>query len=95
MDVSQRDRRQEAHHATSSLPELRAARRALRRRSAGLPGRVVAKYPALPNTLYAGTPFGGVFKSTDGGSHWGAVNTVLTSSYVRGAQGNEQKDILA
>ena len=37
--------------------------------------------PATPTTLYAGT-FGGVFKSTDGGGNWNAVNTGLTSTYV-------------
>jgi photosystem II stability/assembly factor-like uncharacterized protein len=37
--------------------------------------------PATPATLYAGT-FGGVFKSTNGGGAWGAVNTGLTSTYV-------------
>ncbi|MGQ9568633.1 MAG: hypothetical protein ACUVWW_11370, partial [Anaerolineae bacterium] len=30
--------------------------------------------PATPTTLYAGT-WGGVFKSTNGGGNWSAVNT--------------------
>src|SRR5207249_8351746 len=33
-----------------------------------------------PSTLYAGTWGGGVFKSTDGGGTWGAVNTGLTTT---------------
>ncbi|MBO9336017.1 MAG: hypothetical protein J7455_15175 [Roseiflexus sp.] len=35
-----------------------------------------------PNTLYAGTYGGGVFKSTDGGATWSAVNMGLTTSRV-------------
>ena len=35
--------------------------------------------PATPATLYAGTG-GGVFKSTNGGGEWGAVNTGLTAT---------------
>ena len=38
--------------------------------------------PATPTTLYAGT-WGGVFKSTNGGTNWSAVNTGLTNTYVR------------
>ena len=38
--------------------------------------------PATPATLYAGT-YGGVFKSTDGGGNWHAVNTGLTDTPVR------------
>ena len=38
--------------------------------------------PATPTTLYAGTDFGGVFKSTDGGENWSAANTGLTSGDV-------------
>ena len=34
-----------------------------------------------PTTLYAGT-WGGVFKSTNGGGNWSAVNTGLTDTYV-------------
>ena len=30
--------------------------------------------PSTPTTLYAGTSGGGVFKSTDGGGSWRAVN---------------------
>ena len=36
--------------------------------------------PLTPTTLYAGTYGGGVFKSTDGGASWSAVNTGLTNS---------------
>ena len=38
--------------------------------------------PATPTTLYAGTDSGGVFKSTNGGGNWSAVNTGLTATYV-------------
>jgi hypothetical protein len=37
--------------------------------------------PATPATLYAGTG-GGVFKSTNGGGNWSAVNTGLTAAGV-------------
>jgi len=37
-----------------------------------------------PRTLYAGTVFGGVFKSTDGGSSWSAINTNLNSTNIFG-----------
>ena len=36
--------------------------------------------PTAPATLYAGTFAGGVFKSTDGGAGWRAVNVGLTES---------------
>lgn len=39
--------------------------------------------PATPSTHYAGTLGGGVFKSTDGGATWSAVNTGLTATDVR------------
>ena len=39
--------------------------------------------PATPATLYAGTWGGGVFKSTNGGANWSAVNTGLTNTDVR------------
>src|SRR5437660_130265 len=39
--------------------------------------------PVTPSTLYAGAYSGGVFKSTDGGGSWTAVNTGLTDFYVR------------
>jgi len=38
--------------------------------------------PAIPATLYAGTTRG-VFKSTNGGGSWSAINTGLTESNVR------------
>ena len=38
--------------------------------------------PATPATLYAGTYGGGVFKSTNGGGNWSAVNTGLTNTNV-------------
>ena len=53
--------------------------------SNGLEGGTVyalAIDPATPSTLYAGTGGGGVFKSTNGGAAWSAVNTGLTSTVV-------------
>ena len=38
--------------------------------------------PVTPTTLYAGTHDGGVFKSTNGGENWSAVNTGLTNTDV-------------
>src|SRR5439155_9295314 len=38
--------------------------------------------PQTPTTLYAGTSGHGVFKSTDGGESWSAVNTGLTTPHV-------------
>ena len=54
--------------------------------SNGLEGGVVyalAIDPATPATLYAGTLGGGVFKSTNGGANWSAVNAGLTNTDVR------------
>ncbi len=51
----------------------------------GPPGGIVVAIaidPASPATLYAGTIGGGVFKSTDGGQSWTAVNFGLTSRIV-------------
>ncbi len=39
--------------------------------------------PAFNTTLYAGTEFGGVYKSIDGGSTWVAVNNGLTNPNVQ------------
>ena len=36
----------------------------------------------MPSTLYAGTAGGGVFKSTDAGGTWSALNTGLTDLAV-------------
>lgn len=44
----------------------------------GGPIAVLAVDPAMPATVYAGTPNNGVFKSIDGGAHWVAINTGLT-----------------
>ena len=38
--------------------------------------------PTVSATLYAGTEGGGVFKSTNGGQSWTAVNSGLTDTYV-------------
>jgi hypothetical protein len=38
--------------------------------------------PLTPATLYVGTSGGGVFKSTDGGGNWSAVNTCLSNNDV-------------
>jgi photosystem II stability/assembly factor-like uncharacterized protein len=40
--------------------------------------------PSSPSTLYAGTFEGGVFKSTNGGDSWSAVNSGLSSSMFSG-----------
>jgi photosystem II stability/assembly factor-like uncharacterized protein len=42
--------------------------------------QVIVLDPSHPNTVYAGSPLQGVFKTTDGGSHWAAVNDGLPSS---------------
>ena len=39
--------------------------------------------PTTPTTLYAGTAYDGVFKSTDGGESWSPASTGLTSTYVQ------------
>ena len=41
---------------------------------------VLAINPTTPDILYTGTGNGGVFKSSDGGSHWTEANTGLTGS---------------
>src|SRR5207253_2905038 len=54
-----------------------AAGAGLPQRDASSPSREVLSVaidPQTPSTLYAGTSGGGVFKSTDGGGTWGAVN---------------------
>jgi hypothetical protein len=38
--------------------------------------------PGMPTILYAGTSGSGVFKSTNGGADWHALNNGLTSSFV-------------
>ena len=45
------------------------------------PINALAIDPVTPTTLYAGT-WGGVFKSTDGGGNWSAVNTGENFPYV-------------
>lgn len=53
--------------------------------SHGLAGQAVSGLaidPRNPATIYAGT-YGGVFKSTDGGAHWQAMNTGLNNLFVR------------
>ena len=45
--------------------------------------KALAINPVNTNTLYAGTGGGGVFKSTNGGDTWSAVNTGLTSFFVQ------------
>ena len=61
----------------------------------GIGGYLAYKYakqhglidPATPTTLYAGINYvwptgSGVFKSTNGGDNWSAVNTGLTNLYI-------------
>ncbi len=50
----------------------------------------LAVNPATPGIVYAGTEDSGVFKSTDGGSHWNAFNTGLTSDTVTSIAINPQ-----
>ena len=38
---------------------------------------------AVPATIYAGTKYGGIFKSTDGGASWSQVNSGLTNSIIK------------
>jgi hypothetical protein len=38
--------------------------------------------PLTPSTVYAGTNLGGVFKSTNGGGTWSAVNIGLTDTDI-------------
>src|SRR5437762_1254015 len=53
--------------------------------SNGPPGTVnaIAIDPQTPTTLYAGTLGGGVFKSSNGGGSWTAINTGLTNLALR------------
>ncbi|MFN0107511.1 MAG: SBBP repeat-containing protein [Blastocatellia bacterium] len=39
--------------------------------------------PVTPGTIYAGTQFGGVFKSINGGASWSQSNPGLNNAYVR------------
>jgi len=51
----------------------------------GPPGGIVnaiAIDPSSPSTLYAGTSWGGVFKSVDGGTTWNTANIGLTDRLV-------------
>jgi photosystem II stability/assembly factor-like uncharacterized protein len=53
--------------------------------SHGPPGGIVnaiAIDPSSPSTVYAGTTYGGVFKSTDGGASWSTSNNGLTVRLV-------------
>ncbi len=45
--------------------------------------RALAIDPLSPSTVYAGTPGGGVLKSTNGGATWSASNNGLTNANVR------------
>jgi photosystem II stability/assembly factor-like uncharacterized protein len=44
--------------------------------------RAIVIDPQNPVTLYAAADFAGVVKSSDGGAHWGSVNSGLTRPYV-------------
>ena len=46
--------------------------------------------PQTPEILYAGTAWGGVFKSTNGGMSWTAMNTGLTNTYINALAINPQ-----
>src|SRR6185369_12181501 len=45
--------------------------------------RILVIDPATPSTLYAATNSNGVYRSTDSGSTWNAINTGLTNLTVR------------
>ena len=49
-------------------------------------GRVdrIAFHPTLENTMYAGTPCGGIFKTTNGGSLWSNLNNYIPSLGISG-----------
>lgn len=49
-------------------------------------GRVdrIAFHPSSANTIFAGTPAGGIFKSTNGGSSWFNLNSYMPSLGVSG-----------
>ena len=51
----------------------------------GLPSQVTAVvvHPTEPSTLYAGTSWDGVFRSTDAGASWSRVNHGITNPQVR------------
>ncbi len=38
--------------------------------------------PGNPSTVYSGTKFGRVFRSTDGGEHWSSISTGLANAQV-------------
>src|SRR5678815_1934026 len=44
--------------------------------------KALAIDPSTPATVYAGTYSGGVFKSTDGGASWSAINSGLSDPNV-------------
>jgi hypothetical protein len=48
----------------------------------GLPVSAIVISPSAPATLYAGARGGGVFKSTNGGQSWTAVNDGLTDIFI-------------
>jgi photosystem II stability/assembly factor-like uncharacterized protein len=53
---------------------------------AGLPSAQVvalAVDPLSHQTVYAGVSGAGVYRTTDGGAHWGAVNSGLTNTSVQ------------
>ena len=47
----------------------------------GLLVYALAINPQTPDTLYAGSQGGGVFKSTNGGASWTAMNTGLNATH--------------
>jgi photosystem II stability/assembly factor-like uncharacterized protein len=50
--------------------------------NSGLTVSTLAVDPQNPRTVYAGTYGRGVFKTTDGGTSWSAVNSGLTTLSV-------------
>lgn len=49
-------------------------------------GRIdrLAFHPNLANTIWAGSPFGGLFKTTDGGANWHPISSFVASLGVSG-----------
>ncbi len=49
-------------------------------------GRIdrLAFHPNLANTMWAGSPFGGLFKTTDGGANWYPISSFVASLGVSG-----------
>ena len=45
---------------------------------------VIAFHPSNANIIFAGSPYGGLFKTTDGGNSWTAISSLLPSLGIAG-----------